>query len=151
MRSYRFCNGEAAVSLDLQLVDLPHDFRCGFIDDQMTLVSRVAHVTERCVIGNVHSLLPLDRKRRSHFAGSVAAVLLIHQIFEWDEQAVRLPTLLAAVISIVYGDESNTKLREDLFDVIAGLQIFTSETGKILYDDAVHAMRINRYHQALEA
>ena len=58
-------------------------------------------------------------------------VKLVKQVLERCEIVVAV----LRIHIVVNGNETNVMLREEHFREIAGLQIFTPETGQVLYDD----------------
>ena len=69
--------------------------------------------------------------------GKLPAVEIVYHVLESNIKPSCRTVKLAAVITVIYGNEAYAEEWEELFKVIAQLHIIPAEPGKILYDDAV--------------
>ena len=111
---------------------------CFLVDNKMVFIIGVFAIPIRCPRSDELSTLLLNMKCGCGFLGYILTVNLVYEIFQRYDISV-LGSLCGQRIKVVVdGDEADTEERKDTFQIVAGLLVITTETGKVFDYDAVH-------------
>ena len=75
--------------------------------------------------------------------GGVPAIAVVHQIFEGQHQAAGA-VQVGGVVVVIDGDKTHSQGREQLFDVLARLDVLPSKPGQVLDHHAVDFAGLHR-------
>ena len=130
--------------------NLLHHGRCFGIDDQLILVIRRSHISEYNTGADKLTAPTLGFKITPDLDRNIAAVRIVHQIFEGQDQLVIRCTRLGVVIMVIDRYETNAKARKYLLDILTRSDILTTKTRKVFDHDAVNFSGSNRIHHFVE-
>ena len=121
-----------------------------FIDDKLVLVGRVFQIAVTGKGAEKFSRLALDTELRPQLLGKAAAVRLVHDVLDRDGNIIAQRRVFTVQI-VINRDEPDAHIRENSFQILAGLDIFTAKAGQVFYNDAVCLLFADGIHNALKA
>ena len=137
-------------SFDLPFENILYNTGCIGINHKPVFVVRASQIAVHNTAANKLSTAALGIKVGSDLDGNIAAVGVIHQIFEWKNQIVFNRPRLSIVVVVVDGNKANTQSRKNFLQVVTGINIFTPEARKVFHNDAVDLPITDRIHHLLE-
>ena len=143
-------NSLLAVALHFQLKDGANHHSGVFIDDKLVLVGRVFQIAVTGKGAEKFSRLALDTELRPQLLGKAAAVRLVHDVLDRDGNIIAQRRVFTVQI-VINRDEPDAHIRENSFQILAGLDIFTAKAGQVFYNDAVCLLFADGIHNALKA
>ena len=120
-----------------------------FVDDELVFVGRVFQITITGKGAEKFSRLALDTELRPQLLGKAAAVCLVHDVLDGDGNIITQRRVFTVQI-IIDGDKPDAHIRENGFQILAGLDIFTAKAGQVFYNDAVDVAIGDILHHFLE-
>ena len=143
-------NVRQAQTLQLPAEHIPHHIGGVLVYRQFVVVLRVLSVAEHGEGTDEISPLALQFKLAPYLDGRIAAVRLVYQVLERDNQFIRAGVAVQAVKMVVDCDEADTQEGENLLDILSRVQVFPSEAGQVLHHDAVDLARPNLVHHLVK-
>ena len=143
-------DGLLAVALHFQLKD-GADYHSGIlVNDELVLVGRVFQIAVTGKGTEKFSRLALDTELRPQLLGKAAAVRLVHDVLDGDRNIIAQRHVFTVQI-VIDRDEPDAHIRENGFQILAGLDIFTAKARQVFYNDAVRLLFSDGIHNALKA
>ena len=94
--------------------------------------------------------MPLVFQIAADLDGNIAAVRVVDEVFEGNDKAVTGAVCRKTIVMIVDGNKTNAFSRKQLLNVLSGVDILTTETRQIFYDNAVDLAAFHGLHHLLE-
>ena len=129
--------------------DFADDGGCIFIRYHPVFVCRVLLVP----IGDMIDETPFLHAclhSRADFDRQIPAVILIDKITEGNVHTAGFTLILFAVVAIIDGNDTHAEEGEDVFQVVAYVQVVPPKTGKVLYNDAADLALLGRLDHRLK-
>ena len=79
----------------------------------------------------------LDVQVRTDFDGNVSAVRIVNKVLERQDDFIACLVAHSRVIVVVDSDETNSKGRKNLLDILTGFDVVTTKTRKVFDHDTV--------------
>jgi hypothetical protein len=121
------------------------------IHDEAVFILRVLYVAENGKRTDELAALAFDIELAADFHGYISAIGFVYEILERHNKIIGGVSALKAVIIIIYCNKADAEKRENLFNVLTGVEIVTPEPGEVLYDDAVGLASLTSSSMALKA
>ena len=125
------------VTIQLHTEDCLNNRGYRLVNDQFVFIVLGSEIAVEDMVSNKFSVSSLDVQIGTDLDGNISAVRVVNQVLEWENDFIsRLPRLCRVII-VVNCDKANAKCRENLFNVSARINVVTTETRKVFYNDAV--------------
>ena len=108
------------------------------VDYEFVVIGFILFITVSRKRSDKFSLPAPDIERRTHLDRNIAAIFVVHDIFEGHDYVIYRRRIANAVDLIVYCNKTNAEEREHRFEIFPRLHVISSETGKILHDHAIY-------------
>ena len=144
-------NGGIAQSLYAEPEDQLHRAGSFFIHHQPVPVCLVLPVTIGCKGSDEVAHLAFDVQLRANLNGYVAAVGIVDQILEWNDQRIGLRLFAAGIIVVIDGNEPHTHERENLFQIPPCIDVVSGKPAEVFADHTVDFLGLDVLHHLLKA
>ena len=131
--------------------DHRHDLGRHLVHQQAVFILRGFPVSEGDEAAHILALFALDLQAGAYLDGDIAAVDVVYQIAEGQCDVVRAASGRHTVIVVVDGDIPDAHGREDLFQIVSGIDIVAGKPAQILADGAVDPAGAHILKHPLEA
>ena len=141
------CDPHTAPAVQRHVIDFSDHRRRLRVKDQMPPVIRVTHQSERRLPTTKLSLPGTGHTPRQHLFGNIPAVHIIQDILKGRDVHFLAGQ---AVNSVCNGDISYIVFGEKDFDIAAGLDIISAQSGQVFCDDTANLSRLNISNHTLK-